>query len=57
VKGHGSVAGVIVETAESKQCDLVIMGGYGFDPVMEIALGSQVDEVLRTSRLPILICR
>jgi nucleotide-binding universal stress UspA family protein len=48
---------VIVRTAEAHECDLIIMGGYGFNPVMEIALGSAVDEVLRTSRQPILICR
>jgi nucleotide-binding universal stress UspA family protein len=57
VKARGSVEDVIVETAEAHECDLIIMGGYGFSPVMEIVLGSSVDAVLRTSRQPILICR
>jgi nucleotide-binding universal stress UspA family protein len=57
VKDQGPVPDVIVRTAEAHECDLIIMGGYGFSPVMEIALGSAVDEVLRTSRQPILICR
>jgi nucleotide-binding universal stress UspA family protein len=33
------------------------MGGYGFNPALEIVLGSTVDEVLRTGQLPVLICR
>jgi nucleotide-binding universal stress UspA family protein len=57
VKERGSVEDVIVETAEAHECDLIIMGGYGLSPVMEIVLGSAVDAVLRTSRHPILICR
>lgn len=57
VKESGPVAGAIMGTAEERECDLIIMGGYGFSPVMEIVLGSAVDEVLRTSRRPILICR
>jgi nucleotide-binding universal stress UspA family protein len=44
-------------TAEERGCDLIIMGGYGFNPVLEVVLGSAVDEVLRTSRRPMLICR
>jgi nucleotide-binding universal stress UspA family protein len=57
VKDQGPVPDVIVRTAEAHECDLIIMGGYGFSPVMEIVLGSAVDEVLRTSRQPVLICR
>jgi nucleotide-binding universal stress UspA family protein len=33
------------------------MGGYSAKPVREVVLGSSVDEILRESRLPILICR
>jgi nucleotide-binding universal stress UspA family protein len=33
------------------------MGGYGLSPVLEVVLGSAVDQVLRTSRQPMLICR
>jgi nucleotide-binding universal stress UspA family protein len=53
----GSVAEEILRATEEYDCDLIIMGGYGFNPVMEIVLGSAVDEVLRTSRKPLLICR
>jgi nucleotide-binding universal stress UspA family protein len=53
----GSVAGGILSATEEYDCDLIIMGGYGFNPFVEIVLGSAVDEVLRTSRKPLLICR
>ena len=54
---QGPVATEIMVTAEEYECDLVVMGGYGFQPVLEVVLGSAVDEVLRTSRRPVLICR
>jgi nucleotide-binding universal stress UspA family protein len=57
VREHGSVAEAILNTAAAHKSDLIIMGSYGFSPVLEIALGSTVDQVLRTSRRPVLICR
>lgn len=54
---QGQVASQILKTAGEYECDLIIMGGYGFNPLMEIALGSAVDEVLRRSNLPVLVCR
>ncbi len=57
VEKHRPVAEAIVKTAEEHDCDLIIMGGYGFSPALEVVLGSAVDEVLRTARRPILICR
>ncbi len=53
----GPVAQTILETAESQNCDLIIMGGYGFNSVIEVVLGSAVNQVLRESRRPVLICR
>ena len=53
----GTVAGTILTTAEAHDCDLILMGGYGHSPVVEVVLGSAVDEVLRASRQPVLICR
>jgi nucleotide-binding universal stress UspA family protein len=53
----GSVADAILQTAEAEGSRLLILGGYGSHPVVEAVLGSQVDSVLRRSRLPVLICR
>jgi nucleotide-binding universal stress UspA family protein len=52
-----TVAESILEVVEERGCDLILMGGYGGGPVVEVLLGSQVDRVLRESRWPALICR
>jgi nucleotide-binding universal stress UspA family protein len=56
VQAHGSVAEMILKTAEERGCDLILMGGYGHGPVVEAVLGSVVDHVLRASQQPVLIC-
>jgi nucleotide-binding universal stress UspA family protein len=33
------------------------MGGYGLNPILELVFGSTLDHVLRSSRIPVLICR
>jgi nucleotide-binding universal stress UspA family protein len=53
----GQVAEAVLKTCEEHQCDLLLMGGYGYNPVLEVVLGSAVDQVLRESRKPMLICR
>jgi len=57
VHEHGPLGEAILRTASNHDSDLILMGGYGHNPVMEVVLGSTVDEVLRTSRQPMLICR
>jgi nucleotide-binding universal stress UspA family protein len=57
VKESGPVAEAILKMADEHESDLVIMGGYGHGPVLEVVLGSSVDQVLRASRRPMLICR
>jgi nucleotide-binding universal stress UspA family protein len=57
VKEDGLVAEALLRAAEDHQSDLVIMGGYGHSPVVEVVLGSAVDQMLRESRKPVLICR
>lgn len=54
---RGSAVEAILKTAKAQQSDLIIMGGYGASPVVEVVLGSIVDQVLRESRRPVLICR
>jgi nucleotide-binding universal stress UspA family protein len=53
----GPVAEVVIQVAEEEKCDLLLMGGYGYNPVLEMVLGSAVDKVLRESHKPVLICR
>ncbi len=51
------VAPTLLVTAEAYQCTLILMGGYGDKPVLNVVLGSTVDKVLRSSVRPVLICR
>ena len=49
-------AGILL-TAETHDVDLIVMGSYGFSPLLEVVLGSAVDLVLHDARRPVLICR
>jgi nucleotide-binding universal stress UspA family protein len=57
VRDQGPVAETVLRVAKEHESDLILMGGYGHSPVMEVVLGSVVDEVLCASRQPVLICR
>jgi len=54
---HGAVAETILATAEAQESDVILIGGYGYNPLLEIVLGSTVDQVLCQSRRPVLICQ
>jgi nucleotide-binding universal stress UspA family protein len=53
----GPVAERILHIAQKRNCNLLLMGGYGRNPVKEVVLGNTVDQVLRASERPVLICR
>ncbi len=53
----GPVGERILSVAAERECDAVLMGGYGHGPVVEAVLGSAVDRLLRESPSPVLICR
>jgi nucleotide-binding universal stress UspA family protein len=57
ISSEGAVAEAILKIADEYASELIIMGGYGRRWVPEVVLGSVVDEVLRTTSLPLLICR
>jgi len=54
---RGNVAEVMQRVALAEENDFVIMGGYGFRPLLDVMLGSTVNDVLRWRRCPVLICR
>jgi nucleotide-binding universal stress UspA family protein len=54
---QGAVSDAILRAAREHRSELIVMGGYGFSPMIEIVLGSTVDHVLRSSQYPVLICR
>jgi len=53
----GPVDEAILSAVSEHACNLVLMGGYGLSPLLEFALGSAVDKVLRRAEVPVLICR
>jgi nucleotide-binding universal stress UspA family protein len=52
-----SAAKAIIETANSKQCDLIVMSSHGRRGLARVLLGSQATRVLTLSSVPVLICR
>ncbi len=52
----GKASDLIMDTAVSHNCNLIIMGGYGAQPVVEVVLGSTANEILRRTQIPVLIC-
>jgi nucleotide-binding universal stress UspA family protein len=57
ISASGPVAETILNFADHYDCNLILMGGYGYNPVLEVVLGSAVDQVLREAHRPVLICR
>lgn len=47
----------IIAIAEKKSCDLIVMASHGRRAVGRLLLGSQVNEVLAHSKVPVLIVR
>ena len=57
VGGRGSAADAILTAAIEQRSNLLIMGGYARGPALGAMLGSTVDDVLRKTRVPVLICQ
>lgn len=51
------VAAALLSTVDQFDCDVIVMGGYGARPMVEMVMDSALNDVLRTSHKPILICR
>ncbi len=47
----------IVETAEARQCDLIVMGTHGRRGLDRMIVGSQAQKVAASAKVPVLICR
>jgi nucleotide-binding universal stress UspA family protein len=57
VSEPGAVPEIVLQVAQDYALDLLMMGGYGHRPLVEAVLGSAVDQVLRESARPVLVCR
>lgn len=50
-------AAAILRIAEQRQVDLIALGGYGHGRFLGMLFGHTVDEVLRETTRPVLVCR
>ena len=57
VQQEGPVADALLLAAKTHGSDLIVMGGYEHSPIVELMSGSVVDNVLRASKQPVLLCR
>lgn len=56
VEDHFPAEG-IMETAQARKCDLIVMASHGRRGLAKLFLGSQAVRVLSHSPLPVLICK
>jgi len=47
----------IINAAENKGCDLIMMSSHGRRGMSAILLGSETNKVLTHSKIPVLVCR
>ena len=47
----------IIDTADSKGCDLIVMASHGRRGISAIVLGSETVKVLTHCKIPVLVCR
>lgn len=50
-------AEIIIDGANEIEADTILIGGYESGPIVEIMVGSRVDEILRKTSVPVLLCR
>src|SRR3989339_401753 len=55
VVGRGNPVDVIIEAAEAKECDLIVMGSHGHGGLAGILIGSTAKKVVQQSKIPVLI--
>ena len=46
----------IVEAAQNRHCDLIVMASHGWRGFTKLLLGSETQKVLLTSPVPVLVC-
>jgi len=48
---------VILRTARTRKCDLIVMASHGRRGLAALVLGSETTKVLNHSKIPVLVCR
>lgn len=53
----GDVTELVTTAVKRFNSNLLLIGGYGYSPLLEVVLGSAVDPILRKISIPVLICQ
>jgi len=48
---------LILKYVDQLNIDLLLLGGYSRNPILEVIQGGDVDQILRQTNIPVLICR
>jgi nucleotide-binding universal stress UspA family protein len=54
---HEQIYQAIIEAAEARRCDLIVMASHGRRGISAVVLGSETVKVLTHSKLPVLVYR
>jgi nucleotide-binding universal stress UspA family protein len=54
---RGKVSDGILHAANVHQSDLILVGNYRYSPLVEPLLGGVLDQLLRRSPVPLLVCK
>ena len=54
---HEHVYHAIIEAAEARKCDMIVMASHGLRGVSAVVLGSETVKVLTHSKIPVLVYR
>ena len=54
---HDQIYQAIIEAAEARKCDLIVMASHGRRGVSAVVLGSEMVKVLTHSKIPVLVYR
>ena len=54
---HEQVYQAVIEAAEARKCDLIVMASHGRRGVSAVVLGSETVKVLTHSKIPVLVYR
>lgn len=57
LRRRGDVADAVLQVAEERAIDMLLMGGYGYGAALKLVLGSATIHVLEHSELPVLVCQ
>lgn len=57
ISAEGDVAQTILQVAQERAVNLILIGGFSFQPIFQLVIGSTVNVILKNTPIPVIICR